>query len=177
VPDPPELYNGHLLVVPPVVGFQVGNRQYSVPEIIGQDTLQFIVERMEANDRRQAQGLLAALVQDGTVGKSGIGRDVRSLLLEGKDSASLEKLVKLDRLSDFIRRELRRRSITFIRTPTLRDRIDPQSAEDIFTLGEYVARLNQVYIDCFLDKLRQPGQLVQGGGVESCGILPGMPPG
>jgi hypothetical protein len=49
-------------------------------------------------------------------------------------------------LFDLVRGELLRCELAFIRTSTLQDKIAPQDANAIFTLGEYIAYLNIPYI-------------------------------
>ena len=170
-PDPPEFDNHQLRVAPPIVGLQVGKRQYGVPEIIGRETLQYMVDRMKADGRAEASKLLADLTQAGVIGADGVSSDTETNLSRG-DLDSLQKLAKLDRLSVLIEAELRRRSIAFILTPTLRDRIDEQAADDIFTLGEYVARLNQPYIDCAMKRVQEPAPPGDSKLARSCGLLP-----
>ncbi|HEY6255896.1 MAG TPA: patatin-like phospholipase family protein [Xanthobacteraceae bacterium] len=176
VPNPPILDNGHLLVfLPGTSGFQVASKQYSVPLTIGEDTLQYVIDHMEADARAEAEPLLAGLVKDGIVGKNGISDVVSDALLRSRDSAGLEKLAKLDRLCELIKGELKRRLVTFILTPTLRDQFDQETARSIFILGEYAVRWNQIYIDCFLTKLREAKQPGAIDSTQACRSLPGGP--
>jgi predicted acylesterase/phospholipase RssA len=98
------------------------------------ETLEFIVGNMPEDERASATAALEQLRQSGTL----LGGEWRQP--DWKPGGPARALY------DLVRREFDRRVRAFVHTSTLDDQLDAGTADSIFLLGQYVARLNKPYI-------------------------------
>jgi predicted acylesterase/phospholipase RssA len=98
------------------------------------ETLEFIVSHMPEGERASATAALEQLRQTGTLQ----GGDWHQPDWKPGGPARI--------LYDLIRREFDRRVRAFLHTSTLDDQLEAETADSIFLLGQYVARLNKPYI-------------------------------
>ena len=98
------------------------------------ETLEFIIGHMPEDERARAAVALEQLRQSGTL-QGGEWRQP-----DWKPGGPARDLY------DLVRREFDRRVRAFVHTSTLEDQLDAGTADSIFLLGQYVARLNKPYI-------------------------------
>jgi predicted acylesterase/phospholipase RssA len=98
------------------------------------ETLDFIIGHMPEDERARAAAALEELRQSGTL------RGGEWHQPDWKPGGPARTLY------DLVRREFDRRVRAFVHTSTLEDQLDAATADSIFLLGQYLARLNKPYI-------------------------------
>jgi predicted acylesterase/phospholipase RssA len=147
---------------------------YDLPPIgfasIDEETLTFIIAHMEPQLQNEAGAILADLVRSGAMTSDGL--TVQAAFKRdgelGADPGSA-----LARFYDLVQIELDRRLQAFVRTPTLRDRIDRETATSIYILGQYLVRFNKRYIICFLSRFEQIKQVGESNATPKCNAVAG----
>lgn len=137
---------------------------------IEKDTLSFIVANMVPKYQLEAGAILAKLANAGAITDDGVTEEA-AFTSDGR--LGPEKGSQLERLYNLIQLELDRRLRAFIATPTLRDKIDRETAESIQLLGKYLVRLNKRYLTCLLKRIELTKQGAEGETIPKCNPVQG----
>lgn len=99
---------------------------------IEKETLSFVISHMPVKPKQEASAILAELVSESAITGEGVTKEAA---IRGDGRIGPEKGSKLERLYNMIQLELDRRLQAFVATPTLRDKIDRETAVSIQLLG------------------------------------------
>jgi predicted acylesterase/phospholipase RssA len=97
-------------------------------------TIRFMIEHMPEDEKARATEALRVVETEGRI-RDGVWR--------GAGDPSQPPSVSERQLHDLLKTELRRRIAIFSATSTLRDQFEPETADAIFLLGQYLVMINR----------------------------------
>jgi hypothetical protein len=96
-------------------------------------TIRFMIEHMPDDEKARATEALRIVESEGRI-RDGVWRGAGD---------GVPPTVSERQLHDLLKTELRRRIAIFSATSTLRDQFEPETAESIFLLGQYLVMINR----------------------------------